>query len=567
VRLDQYNSSSIFSILIIVCIATGICAQSNYINSANTSLKQQDYQRAEELYAKANEHCSETDKVKQNTAILMALQGDFELALSTLTESIKKISDNASLFFNRALVKLNKGDFLSAIDDFKHARKLGAKEKSKSEKNANNLKKQSEKKQVEALQKLAESETIAGHYEQANKYYEAALAIMPHEAQLLFSQANLGLLQGNPFMSLEALEKIKHTGTANEQQLELTLLKAYSLARINKMHEAIRLLEHVLYSSEGADIRVRELLSYYYVRLSKFQKALDVLSGRHFSSANTFVVAGNAALRLKKYKHALYCFKEAKSLDNANINAALGIALCYSSTNRNDESIPYIDSLTLEYPENHNVWNVKGIIHKDVGLYYKNKFRENLAKNFFVTSAAAFFNAQQLNTHMKDVYDSNRALALFFQNQKETAKLIWLENDELSSQNNLALFYASQREFNTAYQLLDELNDDFWAKNKKKHNIIDYNRGLARSRTSLNNNYKFLTYFKLNQDRPTLEVNNPFTIQAHSDINRTDSFEYILAYSDKDCKEQINRKKSKKKKRFKLFKRKKKKYKGDCPSF
>jgi len=547
--------------------AASLCAQSNYINSANVALKKGDFQGAAELLEKAEDHCGEKEKLNQNLAIMNALQGDAETAIQLLNKSIKSDTDNPSLYFNRAVIFLNNGDYLTALDDFKQASVLGGKKKSKSERNAYSLKEQSEEKQIEALCKIAQKATSDKSFTEAHEYYERALVFRSNETQLLFAQANLGLLQQNPFISLDALEKIRHIGTTDDQQLELNLLKAYSLGRINKMHEAVSLLEKTLYTRASEDMRVRELLSYYYVKLSKFQKALDVLSGRKFTSANTFVIAGNAAFRLKKYKHAIFCFKEAKSIEDHNVNAALGIAMCYSSTNRNSESIPFIDSLAVVHPDNHNVWNVKGIIHKDVGLYYKNNFRENFAKTFFVTSAAAFLRAQNLNEHMKAVYDSNRALSLFFQNQKEAAKSIWLDNDELSSQNNLALFYASQKEFNTAYSLLDELYDDYYIRNKKKHNILYYNRDLARSRSSLNNNYKFLTNFKLNQDRPTLEVENLFLMGETLTVDTSGNFDFILAYSDKDCKEQVNRKKAKKKERFRFFKRRKKKYKGDCPSF
>lgn len=568
VQLHRHLKLYVSAFLVLLLSAASICAQSNYINSANAALKTGDLVRASELLEQAEEHCGESDKVKQNTAILMALQGDTDAAIKELDGMIKKDSDNPSLRYNRAILYLEQGDYLTAIDDFKEASALGAKAKSKSERNAYSLKRQSEEKQVVALAKLAEQASAKESFEQAHEYYEKALVLRPNETQLRFAQANLGLLEQNPFTTLEAIDKIKHVGTTDAQQLEITLLKAYSLGRINKMHDAIRLLENALYSYASEDVRVRELLSYYYLKLSKYQKTLDVLSGRSFSNSNTFVIAGNAALRLKKYKHALFCFKEARALDRENVNAALGIALCYSSTNRNSESIPFIDSLATVHPENHNVWNVKGIIHKDVGLHYKNNFRDNQAKTFFVTSAAAFHTAQELNTHMKSVYESNRALSLFFQNQKEAAKMIWTTNVELSSQNNLALLYASQKNYKAAYNLLDDLYDDFWIKHKKKHNIIDYNRGLARSRESLNNNYKFLTNFKLNQKRPTLEVENVFNLGSVKDVDSPESFDYILAHSNEDCKEQqAKRKKSKKKKKFRLFKRKKKKYKGGCPTF
>jgi len=531
-------------------------------------LKQNDFQRAETLMEKAEEHCGESDKVRQNSAVLFALLGEYDQAIEHINKSIKKEVQNPELYYNRAIVYLYQGAYLPAIDDFKIATGFGGKKGSKSERHAVGLKRQSEAKQIEAYIKLAEQATADQNLELAHQYYDQGLLLKPDDAHLLFAKSVLGLLEGEPFVSLEIAEKINHVGTTPQKQLELTLLKAYCMGRINRMPEAIRLLENEIHQESGdEDIRARELLAYYYLKLSKYQKTLEVLRGRHVTHANTYVVWGNAAIRLKKYTFALACFDRAKSMQQGNIHAEVGSAICYSFLNKHDKSISLIDSLSIVHADNHSIWNVKGIIHKDIGLYHKNNGHEHRAKPYFETSAAAFLSAKVLNHRMKKVYDSNRALSLFLQNQKEAAKVIWTGNDEMSSQNNLAIYYASQREFNQAYQLLVRLSDDLWDRQKKKHQILDYNKNLVRSRTPLNNNYKFLTNYKLNQDLPTLELENPFQLETDSEFSETETFDYMLAYSDKDCKEKTKRKKSKKKKRFKLFKRKKKKYKGDCPTF
>lgn len=559
----------IYTILALLFLTTftRVYGQSNYINSANSALKQFDLERTEELLVKAEEYCGESEKVRQNTSVLLALKGNYDQAIDLINASIKKESKNPQLYYNRALLYLNTGEFLTAINDFQKASSLGGKKGSTSEKYANALKRQSEEKQIEAYLKLAEQASANQNFELAHHYYNQALLLRPYEPSLLFAKSNLGLLEENPFVSLEAIEKIKHAGTTPAQQLELNLVKAYSLARINKMPEAIRLLENQLREKSSEDMRARELLAYYYLRLSKYQKTLEVLRGRHVSNTNTYVIWGNAAIRLKKYAFALACFDRARSMQEDNLNAELGTAICYSFLNRTSKSIQLIDSLTTAHPEDHTVWNVKGIIHKDVGLSHKNSGNANRAKPYFQTSSIAFLKAQELNQNMKKVYESNRALSLFLQNQKEEAKVIWTTNNELSSQNNLAIYYASQKDFNQAYQLFEKLNSDFWTKHRKKNNILDHNKDLARSRETFNNNYKFLTNFRLNQERPILETKNPFLLEHISDLYATDSFDYMLAYSDKDCKEKTTRKRAKKRKRFKLFKRKNKKYKGDCPTF
>jgi len=144
---------SIFAIAIVLIFLFSpfrTYTQSNYLNSANAALKQQDFQRAEELYAKAEEHCGETTKVKQNTAVLLGLQGNFDEAIPFIDDAISKDADNPELYFNRALLFLKSGDFLSAIDDFQKASKLGGQRNSKSERHAVGLKRQSEEKQAGA---------------------------------------------------------------------------------------------------------------------------------------------------------------------------------------------------------------------------------------------------------------------------------------------------------------------------------------------------------------------------------------------------------------------------------
>lgn len=548
-------------------LSPDLSSQSNYINSANASLKQGNYERAEELYEKARTHCGEGDKVKQNTAVLLATQGHLAEAKELFDECVKDDSKNASAYFNRAVVQLKQEDFIHAIRDFKEAAALGSQSANKQERYAKALKKQSEEKQVEALIRQTELEVSSGQYDEALNHYNEALVLRPNEPQIKFAKANVGLLQKNPFVSLDALEGIPLMTLSVAQKLEVTLVKAYSLARINRMQEAVQLLENMLYASRTTDPRPRELLSYYYLILSKYDKAINVLASQHFTNPNVYLVTGNAALRMRDYSLASRYYNKVLSMDPDNLHAAVGQAMCLSHQQKNSQAIQLIDSLAASHPANHDVWNIKGIIHKDVGLHYKNNYREQRANSFFITSAAAFLTAKEINKHMKAVYDSNRALALFFQNKKQAAQQIWSANKEFSSQNNLALFHASQKDYQTAYSKLDSLYSTYWTKYKKKNTIVEYNRGLARSRTRLNNNYKFLTNFSLNQDRPTVTVKNPFSIISDENMIKPNHFEYNLSYSDDDCKEKVKRKKSKKKKRIKLFKRKKKKYKGDCPKF
>jgi len=273
-------------------------------------------------------------------------------------------------------------------------------------------------------------------------------------------------------------------------------------------------------------------------------------------------------LYLKNYSLAAKCFERATFLDSENSNAGVGLALSYSKKDRHQDAIRIIDDLATEFPDNYRVLNTKGIVYKDVGLFYKNSYSKERAEKYFKIAAIAFLAAQKANEHLQNALESNRALTLFFLDESNSAKDIWLTNNELSSQNNLALYYANNKEYKKAYNKLDNLYTEYRTVQKKKHEILEYNRGLARSRTRLNNNYKFITNYFLTEEKPSLAVENPFQYELSNTEAQT-PMDFILAYSDEECSEEEarKRKKIKKKRRFRLFKRKKKKFKGDCPTF
>ena len=551
----------------LLCTVISVSGQSNYINQGNAALKQGDQQGAQEFYEQAILHCNQDGLVDENMAVLLATSGDIDGGIDLINKRLKKDKDNGVLLYNRALMYLSKKDFEKALVDFQQASVKGAKASGEMERQAKNLKRQSEEKQIETLLALAESKRDQQKYDQAKVHYDQALGLRPNDKHILFEIANLGLIQKNPFVTIEALDKLPKGAQTEEQKVESTLLKAYSLARINKMKEAVRLLEQLAYQSKITDFRPRELLSYFYLKLSKHDESLRVIDGQIVDNANAYIVAGNSAIHMKRYRLAFELFKRAESFDQHNTNMKIGKALCLTQLHKNEQAIKLIDSLAIEHPGNHLVMNIKGIIYKDIGLYYKNNFREQTAKTFFVKSAAAFLTAKTISDHLKKEYDSNMALALFYQDKKDEAQDIWSENEELSSQNNLALLFASQRNYTAAYTILDKLYSDYFKRKKKKSSLIEYNRGLARSKTRLNNNYKFVTNFLLNQDRPELNVTNPFSLENSQPIDSSQDFEYLLSYSDDDCIEKVSRKKGKKKKRTRLPKRKKKKQKGSCPTF
>ena len=384
-NMSTPNLARLFFIptMCLLCTVISVSGQSNYINQGNAALKQGDQQGAQEFYEQAILHCNQDGLVDENMAVLLATSGDIDGGIDLINKRLKKDKDNGVLLYNRALMYLSKKDFEKALVDFQQASVKGAKASGEMERQAKNLKRQSEEKQIETLLALAESKRDQQKYDQAKVHYDQALGLRPNDKHILFEIANLGLIQKNPFVTIEALDKLPKGAQTEEQKVESTLLKAYSLARINKMKEAVRLLEQLAFQSNITDFRPRELLSYYYLKLSKHDESLRVIDGQIVDNANAYIVAGNSAIHMKRYRLAFELFKRAESFDQHNTNMKIGKALCLTQLHKNEQAIKLIDSLAIEHPGNHLVMNIKGIIYKDIGLYYKNNFREQTAKTFF----------------------------------------------------------------------------------------------------------------------------------------------------------------------------------------
>ena len=556
------------NLLFVLLIGTSLSAQTNYLNKGNGALRSGDYAAAEAFYQDAIEHCDENAKANLNLATLAAESGDENEALRILEKCIKN-DKSANAYYNRALIYLKKEDYENAMADLRMAKNSKEIYTGQLEREAHQFKRTTEEKELLIQNKLGDKYLESGHYDLALNHYDQALGLSKNDSYFLFKKALVGLEQKNPFVALENAEAINYSQINESKRIEVDLIKAHSLGRINRMKEAVALLEDLIFYKKYKDVRLRKLLSYYYLKLNKYDEALQLLKVQAYEDANTYLIAGNAAFYSRNFTLASRCFERALYFDPQNVNAEIGQSLSLANKNEYTEAIRIIDALADQHPDNFRVLNTKGIVYKDQGLFYKNRFSDEKSKAFFRTAAAAFLSAQIANKSLKASFENNRALALFFLNEINEAKAVWMTNKELSSENNLALCYASERDYKKAYHKLNSLADNYRSQQKKKHSIVEYNKNLARSKTRLNNNYKFITNYFLTQDKPILEVENPFTYTSGQmeDVSTPD---YILAYSDKDCyqpKQTDRKKKKKKKKKFKLFKKKKKKQKGDCPTF
>lgn len=562
--------SKLMTLLLCLGMLSSGLAQQNYINKGNAALKAGTYEEALSYYDLAAEHCDDELAHKNNTAILSALQGDSEAAYVALTSALDKDNDNPVLLYNRAVLQLNAGTYTAALEDLARAQAAGQKKGSKVKKGAGILHSKFVDQQVFALLGLAETAMDRGDYKEALAHYEAALALKPGENALLYGKAQAAL-KVNPYESLAAMEAVDEATLTRDQKTDLILVKAYSLGRINRMKEAIRMLEKMIAYSNDPDPKAKEMLGYYYLRLSQYDKAIAVLKYATYDSASPYVIAGNAALYSKKYSIAHKCFQNALVLDRQHLDAQVGLALSQAQLYNRHRAKQLIDSLAQVHDDNHYVMNTKGIIHKDLGLHYKNSFNSSRAKPYFTSSAMAFTAAGQINEHLLESFSSNRALALYFNDEKESAEKIWKAQKKMGSLNNLALLSVTKRKYRSAYTLLDSLSSDYYRKNQRKNAVLEHNRRLARNQERLNDNYRFVTYYFLHTELPTVEIENSFPKYQSNNAAVPQLSDFQLISSDKECLESTPKakRKKKKRKRFKLFgKRKKtKKFEGQCPKF
>lgn len=559
-----FNKTLLF--LLVLLSSPQLISQNNFINKGNAALKQADYGTASEHYENALLHCGENEKAWNNSAVLAAMQGDTDEALSLLNQAISSDKSNPNYYFNRAILSLNDGKFETALEDLKTAEEYGMELRGGVRSLAEDLQQKALDKKIFTLEKRATEVAKSGDHNRALKLLDEALLLSPAEPRILFRKALIATQIPNPFVSLEALDQLPVNKLSALQKKEYVIMKAYNLGIVNRMKEAVSYLEEALYLKKIDDLRMRKLLSYYYLRLGKYDKAVRVIGDLSYDDPNAYLVAGNAAFYSKSYAKAYKLFAKAAQLDKTNIDVQIGLALCIAQKYDRSKALSLIDELAKKHPESHYVHNARGVIHKDVGLHYKNNHSQAKAGKYFLAAAGAFLTAAKLRESLADSYNNNRALALYFNGDEQAAKQLWQTQKDMMGQNNLALLEAGQRNFSKAYYKLDSLHKVLVYK-KKNASLVEYNRNLARKKTRVNNNYKFITYYLLHQEKPTVQIDDPFMTNEIIDKEFSPVDSFVLEYSDKECVEKLNRPRVKKKKRFRLLKRKNKRYKGQCPSF
>jgi len=472
--------------------------------------------------------------------------------------------------YNRALMQLDFGNHEAALDLLQPLVEQGFGKGIEEKNYALALRKRTEELRMLALLLQVEEHAGQGAVDEAIAQLDKALAINPRDPHLLFKKADLAIQRPNPFLCLETLDKIKRLDLTSEQRIETKILRAKALGRMNKVKEAIRILEGLVFYQHIKDARARELLAYYYIKTKKYEDAVSCVRFSPDPSSNAYLIAANASYHQKNYRDAYRYYRKAKRIKADDVNIDIGLALSLVQLDGQVRAMSIIDSLAGVHSENPHVMNARGVVFKDIGLSYRNAFRRKNAEPYLTTARVAFQEAADLSKNSGEVFLGNKALALFLLDEVRQAQTIWSrQNMQLTSQNNLALLEVSQSRYPQAYNRLDSLAKKYKSKRYDGTTILDHNRSKAKRRTPFSNDYKFLTYYVLRQDRPNPEFENLFEKPVSLNVEAITLDDYVLEYSDEVCNEDSRKERRKKRKKKRIKKRllKSKKYKGDCPKF
>lgn len=419
-----------------------------------------------------------------------------------------------------------------------------------------------------ALLGLAEIAFVQEEYESSVETYDKALAINPDNQRALFGKALSAMHRPDPYTCLDALEKINKDNLTAEQIEKVVLLEARALGICNKKEEAVKLLNK--YRRYALDKnKIKTLLAYFNLRMFRYGTATSNIGISKFDDYLPYLIAGHASLHQGKYSSAYRYYRKAYKIDNKNPDVLMGAALCMMETDMRDQAVKVIDSLEVMFPDNYYVFNSKGIIYKDLGLHYKRKGQTQKAKNLLETAAVAFNRAKAIRPPLGSSFDNNLGLTYLHRDEYTKAIKLFEGSSRLASKNNRALIDITKGNYPAAIRKLDSLHRDFIRKNDVPNTRVKKNLKLANQKARMDNNYKFITYYFLHQDIPTLDRENPFEADTSIlDLSPTlePKLDYILEYSDEECIEEKKERKKKKRSKIKLKVLKKKKS-IKCPTF
>lgn len=468
-------------------------------------------------------------------------------------EAFKSIIDkdkkNATANAGLGKLALYEGELNTATDYFKKALNANARNET-------------------ALHGLAEIAFRQEEYQRSVEAYDKVLAFNPQNQKALFGKALSAMHRPDPYTCLDALDQINKDELSAEQIEKVVLLEARALGICNKKEEAVKLLNK--YRRYALDRnKIKTLLAYYNLRMFRYSTATGNIGITKFDDYLPYLIAGHALLHQGKFSSAYRYYRKAYKIDNKNPDVLMGAALCMMEIDMRDQAVKVIDSLGVMFPDNYYVFNSKGIIYKDLGLYYKKKGHSQKAKTLLKTSAKAFNRAKSIRPALATSFDNNLGLTYFYRDDDAKAIELFEGSGRLASKNNRALIDVSNGDYPIAIRKLDSLHRDFIRKNDVPNTRVKKNLELANRKARMDNNYKFITYYFLHQETPTLDQENPFETDTEI-INLSPTLapevEYILEYSDEECIEEKKERKKKKRPKIKLKVLKKKKS-IKCPTF
>lgn len=231
---------------------------------------------------------------------------------------------------------------------------------------------------------IAELLIALGHSSDAQILYSNCLNTREDYKAIL----GLAITSGNLNNFKQALNFLDEGLKKGYQTAEIFYYKGLSLKMLGEFKGAELALRNALYQNEF-DENIRLNLGMLYNEMVEYEKALDILSPIKKDIKiyiNKLITEGDCLYWMGKPEQAIKKFKQAKSLDQKNIDSYVNLGSVYSDLNMNDQAVAEYESalkINPNYPAaKHNIGylNLKKMNFKEGwdGYEYRFQIKENL---------------------------------------------------------------------------------------------------------------------------------------------------------------------------------------------